>query len=94
MKKFLSMLLAAMLTMTMLLAMADTVRNPMPDEIAELFEVSAWDGYEVMNDDGRLAWTYSESLEAGLVVMTNGSLEVVCLIEPDKDGYLRITQRN
>ena len=94
MKKFLSMLLAAMLTMTMLLAMADTVRNPMPDEIAELFEVSAWDGYEVMNDDGRLAWTYSESLEAGLVVMTNGSLEVVCLIEPDKDGNLRITQRN
>ena len=94
MKKFLSMLLAAMLTMTMLPAMADTVRNPMPDEIAELFEVSAWDGYEVMNDDGRLAWTYSESLEAGLVVMTNGSLEVVCLIEPDKDGNLRITQRN
>lgn len=94
MKKFLSMLLAAMMTLTMLPAMADTVFNPMPDEIAELFEVSAWDGYEVMNDGGRLAWTYSESLEAGVVIMTNGSLHVVCIVEPDKNGNLRITQRN
>ena len=94
MKKMLSLLLAMLMLLAMLPAMADTVYNPMPDEMAGLFDVSAWDGYEVMNDDGRLAWTYSESLEAGVVIMTNGSLHVVCIVEPDKEGNLRITQRN
>lgn len=95
MKKMLSFLLALLMTLTMLPAMADVPgRDPMPDEIAELFDVPAWEGYEVMTGSNGLAWIYDEGLEAGLVVMTNGSLEVVCLIEPDKKGNLRITQRN
>ena len=94
MKKMLSFLLAMLMTLTMLPAMADTVHNPMPDEIAALFDVPAWDGYEVMGDNGRLAWTYSEEQAAGVVIMTNGDLHIVCIVEPDKKGNLRITQRN
>lgn len=96
MKKMLSFLLAMLMLLSAVPAMADEAINPMPAEIAALFDVPAWDGYEVMTSFKGLhqAWIYSESLEAGLVVMTNGSLEVVCLIEPDKNGNLRITQRN
>ena len=96
MKKFLSMLLAAMLMLTMLPAMAAEVINPMPDEIAALFDVPAWEDYHVMTafDGLHEAWIYDDYLDAGLAVMTNGSLEVVCLIEPDLEGNLRITQRN
>ena len=96
MKKMLTMLLALMMALTVLPAMADETEiwNPMPDEIAELFDVPAWDEYEVMVNNGRLAWTYSEEQDAGVVVMTNGSLHIVCIVEPDKDGNLRITQRN
>ena len=95
MKKMLSFLLAMLMGLGAVPAMADVPgRDPMPDEIAALFDVPAWEGYEVMTGSNGLAWIYDESLEAGLVVMTNGSLEVVCLIEPDKKGNLRITQRN
>lgn len=97
MKKMLTMLLALMMVLTTLPAMADktAIRNPMPDEIAELFDVPAWEKYHVMVDeDGWASWQYSEDMEAGVVVMTNGSLNVVCLIEPDSKGDLRITQRN
>lgn len=96
MKKFLSMILALILPLTMLPAMAAEPINPMPDGIAALFDVPAWDDYHVMTsfDGQHEAWIYSEQLDAGLVVMTNGSLEIVCLIEPDKEGNLRITQRN
>ncbi|MBQ2928587.1 MAG: hypothetical protein IJD99_00045 [Clostridia bacterium] len=95
MKKMLSFLLAMLMVLGAVPAMADVPgREPMPDEIAALFDVPAWEGYEVMTGSNGLAWIYDESLEAGLVVMTNGSLEIVCLIEPDKKGNLRITQRN
>ena len=94
MKKMLSFFLAALMLLGTVPAMADTVYNPMPDEIAELFDVPAWDGFEVMADGGRLNWTYSEALNAGVVIMTNGSLHVVCIVEPDSKGNLRITQRN
>ncbi len=95
MKKLLSLLLAMLMMMAAVPAMADVPgKDPMPDEIAVLFDVPAWDGYEVMLGSNGLAWVYDEGLEAGLVVMTNGSLEVVCLIEPDRNGNLRITQRN
>ena len=94
MKRFLSMLLAAMLLLTMLPAMAEQGWNPMPPEMSALFEVPAWEGYEVMMNQGTLAWTYSEELDAGVVIMTDGSLHVVCIVEPDKAGNLRITQRN
>lgn len=93
MKKMLSFLLAMLMTLTMLPAMAeDTIRNPMPDEIAALFDVPAWDGYGLLNE--WQSWIYDEEQEAGVVIMTNGSLHVVCIVEPDKNGNLRITQRN
>lgn len=96
MKKMLSLVFALMLTLTMIPARADGVgSNPVPDKIAALLDVPAWENYEVMlGSDGLPCWIYSDELEAGIVVMTNGSLEVVCLIEPDKEGNLRITQRN
>lgn len=96
MKKFLSMLLCAMMLLTMLPAMAaGRGTDAMPEDMAALFDVPAWDDYEVMkgyNDEP--VWIYSDDLEAGMVVMTDGSLEVVCIVEPDKEGNLRITQRN
>ncbi len=96
MKKMLTMLLALMMALTMLPAMADgSGPDPMPKEMAALFEVPAWRDYEVMKGYNDVpVWIYDDGLEAGMVVMTNGSLEVVCIVEPDKKGNLRITQRN
>lgn len=96
MKKLLSFFLAMLMLLGTLPVMAENAeKNSVPDKIAVLFDVPAWDGYDVMiGAKGRPCWIYSEDLEAGLVVMTNGSLEVVCLIEPDREGNLRITQRN
>ncbi len=96
MKRFLTMLLALMMTLTMLPAMADGKGpDPMPDEMAALFDVPAWYGYEVMKGYNDVpVWIYDDDLEAGMVVMTDGSLEIVCIVEPDKNGNLRITQRN
>ena len=96
MKKMLTMLLALMMALTMLPAMADgSGPDPMPKEMAALFEVPAWRDYEVMKGYNDVpVWIYDDGLEAGMVVMTNGFLEVVCIVEPDKKGNLRITQRN
>ena len=99
MKKMLTLLLTLtlMLVLMMLPATAEyaEVHNPVPEEIQELFDVPAWENYHVMvNEFGWASWNYSEELEAGIVVMSNGSLNVVCVIEPDKNGNLRITQRN
>lgn len=96
MKKMLSILLAVLMLMGAMPAMAeDAIRNPMPDEIAALFDVPAWDGFDVMvSDSGWAAWEYDDSMDAGVAVMSNGSLHIVCLIEPDSKGNLRITQRN
>ncbi len=96
MKKMLSFLLAMLMLLGTVHAMADgSGPDPMPAEMAALFEVPAWSDYEVMKgyDDVPL-WIYDDSLDAGMVVMTNGSLEVVCIVEPDREGNLRITQRN
>jgi hypothetical protein len=68
--------------------MADGLYEPMPAEIAALFEVPAWEEYEVMN------WLWSEEQNAAVVVMTNDDLHIVCIVEPDKKGNMRITQRN
>ena len=76
MKKMLTMLLVLMMTLTMLPAMAEgSGLNPMPAEMAALFEVPAWREYEVMKgyDDVPL-WIYDDSLDAGRVVITKGSL--------------------
>jgi len=96
MKKMLSFLLAMLMLLGAMPAMAeDAIRNPMPDEIAALFDVPAWDGFDVMvSDSGWAAWVYDDSMDAGVAVMSNGSLHIVCLIEPDSKGNLRITQRN
>ena len=96
MKKTLSFLLVLLMLLGTAPAMADgSGPDPMPAEMAALFEVPAWSDYEVMKgyDDVPL-WIYDDSLDAGMVVMTNGSLEVVCIVEPDRAGNLRITQRN
>lgn len=88
MKKLLSFLLAMLLLVSAVPAMADGLYEPMPAEIAALFEVPAWEEYEVMN------WLWSEEQNAAVVVMTNDDLHIVCIVEPDKDGNMRITQRN
>lgn len=98
MKKMLSFLMAMLMLMGAMPALAeDVILNPMPEEIAALFDVPAWEGYEVAQCDDTsnwLSWVYSEEMDAGVVIMTNGSLHIVCLIEPDSKGNLRITQRN
>ena len=88
MKKMLSFLLAMMLLLGAVPALADGLYEPMPEKIAALFEVPAWEGFDVMN------WLWSEEQNAAVVVMTNGSLHIVCIVEPDKNGSMRITQRN
>lgn len=99
MKKMLTMLLALMMVLTALPAMADgdEIKNPLPDEIAELFDVPAWEDYEVGRstyESNTLAWSYDEDMDAGVVIMTNGKLNVVCIIELNSKGEMRITQRN
>lgn len=88
MKKMLSFLLAMLMLLGAVPAMADGWYPPVPEEIAALFDVPAWEEYEVMN------WAWSESQNAAVVIMSNGDLHIVCIVEPDKDGNLRITQRN
>ena len=88
MKKTLSFLLVLLMLLGTAPAMADGVYEPMPAEIAALFEVPAWEEYEGMN------WLWSEEQNAAVVVMTNDDLHIVCIVEPDKKGNMRITQRN
>ena len=88
MKKMLSFLLTLLMLLGTSPAMADGLYEPMPAEIAALFEVPAWEEYEVMN------WLWSEEQNAAVVVMTNDDLHIVCIVEPDKKGNMRITQRN
>lgn len=88
MKKTLSFLLVLLMLLGTAPAMADGLYEPMPAEIAALFEVPAWEEYEVMN------WLWSEEQNAAVVVMTNDDLHIVCIVEPDKKGNMRITQRN
>lgn len=88
MKKMMSFLLTVLMLLGAVPAMADGLYEPMPAEIAALFEVSAWEEYELMN------WLWSEEQNAAVVVMSNGELHIVCIVEPDKKGNMRITQRN
>lgn len=88
MKKMMSFLLTVLMLLGAVPAMADGLYEPMPAEIAALFEVSAWEEYELMN------WLWSEEQNAAMVVMSNGELHIVCIVEPDKKGNMRITQRN
>lgn len=97
MKKFLSMILTLMLTLTMLPAIADGAKDSLPEEIAALFEVPAWEVYEVpytTKHPDKLAYIWVEHADFGLVLQSKPGLNVLCVIERDKEGIMRITQRN
>ena len=97
MKKFLSMLLAAMLMLTMLPAMAEGAKEKLPEEIAALFDVPAWDDYEVPYTSAlpdKLAYVWLDHSDFGLVLQSKPGMNVLCVIERDKEGIMRITARN
>lgn len=97
MKKMLTTLLALMMALTMLPAMADGTKEKLPDEIAELFDVSAWKGYEVpytTEYPDKLAYIWLDHSDFGLVLQQKAGLNVLCVIERDSKGQMRITQRN
>ncbi|MBQ2952609.1 MAG: hypothetical protein IJE07_03555 [Clostridia bacterium] len=98
MKKMLTLILALMLTMTMLPALAEaTGVQQLPAEIAALFDAPAWEGYDVpytTERPGQLAYVWDEYGDCGLVLMTNGKVDVLCLIERTSTGGMRITGRN
>lgn len=99
MKKMLTLVLALILTLTMLPALAEhpANRQQLPEEISDLFDVPAWEGYDVPFTSERpdlLAYVWDEYGDCGLVLMTNGKLKVLCLIERSSKGDMRITARN
>ena len=97
MKRFLTMLLALMMTLTMLPAMADGAKEKLPEEIAALFDVPAWEEYEVpytTENPNKLAYIWLDHSDFGLVLQRKPGLNVLCVIERDKEGVMRITARN
>ena len=93
MKKLLLALLTTLLVLTAASALADTL----PDEIAELFDVPAWKGYEVPYTNekpDKLAYLWLEHSDCGLVLQQKGSKNVLCLIERNREGEMRIVARN
>ena len=93
MKKLLLALLTTLLVLTCASALADTL----PDEIAELFDVPAWEGYEVpytIEKPDKLAYLWLEHSDCGLVLQQKGSKNVLCLIERNREGEMRIVARN
>ena len=99
MKKMLSLILSLLTILLMLPALAESGANVqrLPDEIADLFDVPAWEGYDVpctSENPDRLAYVWDEYGDCGLVLMTNGQVNVLCLIERSSKGEMRITGRN
>ena len=99
MKKVMMVLISLLVIASIVVASAESnsVINPIPDEIAGLFDVPAWEGYEIPRTTANnriLAWRYDEEMDAGIVIQSNGKLHVVCLVERDSKGNLRITARN
>ncbi len=97
MKRFLTMLLALMMTLTMLPAMAEGAKETLPEEIAALFDVPAWEEYEVpytTKNPNKLAYIWLDHSDFGLVLQSKKGLNVLCVIERDKEGVMRITARN
>lgn len=99
MKKMLTLILAMLLILTMAASVAETAPKPpqLPAEIADLFDVPAWEGYHVPRVSQRpdqLAYIWVEYSGCGLVMMTNGRVNVLCLIERSDDGQMRIVGRN
>ena len=94
MKKLLFALLALLLVLTAS-ALAD--KETLPDEIADLFDVPAWEDYEVpytTKNPDMLAYLWLEHSDCGLVLQKKGDKNVLCLIERNKDGEMRIVGRN
>lgn len=99
MKKMLTLALALILSLMLLPALAEGQKNTqlLPEEIADLFDVPAWEGYDVPYTSERpelLAYVWDEYGDCGLVLMTDGKLNVLCLIERNSKGAMRITARN
>ncbi len=96
MKKLLTRFLALMMVLTMTPAMAETVRNPIPDEIAELFDVPAWEEYHIPTVTGLPEYNaFVQDGDAALIILREESEDrnVLCLLEK-KNGEWRITARN
>ncbi len=95
MKKLLTMFLALMMVLTMVPAMAE--KETLPEEIADLFDVPAWAEYEVpytTEKPDKLSYIWIDYQDCGMVYLTKENLGVLCLIERNRDGELRITARN
>ena len=98
MKKIYRLMLALLLLLCATVALADEV----PPEIAELFSVKAWEGYEVARsnteDEGYACFLCDEGAivgdhPLGLVIMRKGDHNVLCLLQK-RNGEWRITGRN
>ena len=98
MKKFFLLMLTLMLTLCAACALADTV----PEEIADLFDVKAWEGYEVARtnteEEGYACFLCDEDAiiggqPVGLVIVSKGDHNVLCLVQK-RSGQWRITGRN
>lgn len=98
MKKILAMLLALAIVLCALPVMADTV----PAEIRALFEVPAWEGYEIARSSsggGEAAFFLAEEgvivggNPLGLVIVRKGNHNVLCVLQK-RNGAWRITGRN
>ena len=98
MKKFFLLMTSLMLMLCAAAALADTV----PPEIEKLFDVPAWEGYEVARSntesDGYACFLCDVDVivgdhPVGLVIMRKGDHNVLCLLQK-RNGEWRITGRN
>lgn len=98
MKKFFLMMLAVLAALCMTPALADEI----PQEIADLFDVPAWDDYEIARtnteEDGYALFLADEGVvidgePVGLVIVSKGDHNVLCMLQKKK-GQWRITGRN
>ena len=101
MKKMLSFLLALLMLLSGVPVMAEEMKNPIPEEILELFDVAAWEEYYIpvcTDHPTYYAFTQTDEIDgycAALIILRKESEErnVLCLLEK-KNGKWRITARN
>lgn len=98
MKKMLTMILALMMLVAAIPAQADepAMRNPIPEEIAALFDVPAWEDYYIpVCTDLPDYYAFTQSGDGALIVLRKDSdnRNVLCLLEY-KSGKWRISARN
>ena len=98
MKKMILMMAALLLTLCAATALADTV----PAEIEALFDVQAWDGYEIARtntEEERYACFLADEgviiggEPVGLAIVRKGDHNVLCVLQK-RGGQWRITGRN